>query len=724
MLTAPGTPADAVPHKVITASNLIDERTLVLKHADAFLVFNHHGNIKPGGLGEEGLYFEGTRFLSRLVLDLEEEPVIFLGSSVKGNTGQLAVVLTNPDMVQDDTLRLGFGTLHIVVRTLLWNGVCYQRIRIKNHGLRNVNTWLGLQFEADYADIFEVRGTKRHARGKDLAPQVTADRVVLGYRGLDDIVRRTSMQFLPQPAQISPQSARFDISLQSQQETELNLVVSCQSGAEEPAALPFDDARLECQTEVQRYSSWSCHMGTTNGQLNAWIDRANADLQMMTTELSTGPYPYAGVPWFSTPFGRDGIITALECLWLRPSLARGVLAYLASTQATRVSPAQDAEPGKILHETRTGEMAALNEIPFGRYYGSVDSTPLFVVLAGAYYQRTGDRALVESLWPHIEAAIEWIDRYGDRDGDGFVEYSRQTEQGLAHQGWKDSEDAVFHADGSLARGPIALCEVQGYVYAARRAAATMATALEKPDRAAELNQQAETLRAKFEDAFWCEELSTYAIALDGDHQACRVRTSNAGQCLFTGIVRQDRARLVGRTLMSPEMFSGWGVRTVAEPEPRYNPMGYHTGSVWPHDNALIALGLARYGMRDKALQILTGLFEAGMYFEFNRMPELFCGFRQNPGEGPVLYPVACSPQAWAAASVFLLFQACLGLEISGVERTLYFTRPLLPLSLGELRIHNLEVAGGTVDLLLVRQEHNVGISVLRRDENVQILVVT
>jgi glycogen debranching enzyme len=294
---------------------------------------------------------------------------------------------------------------------------------------------------------------------------------------------------------------------------------------------------------------------------------------------------------------------------------------------------------------------------------------------------------------------------------------------LVHQGWKDSEDAIFHADGTLARGPITLCEVQAYVYAAKRAAAVAAGALGKAEQSAELVAQAETLREKFEEAFWCEELSTYAIALDHEHRPCRIRTSNAGQCLFTRIVRQDRARLVARTLMSPESFSGWGVRTVAEPEARYNPMGYHNGSVWPHDNALIALGLARYGMGDKALQILDGMFEAGMYFDLNRMPELFCGFRQNPGEGPVLYPVACSPQAWAAASVFLLFQACLGLEISGVDQTIYFTRPHLPASLGELRIHNLEVAGSTVDLLLSRQQHDVGLNVMRREGNVQVLVV-
>jgi glycogen debranching enzyme len=721
--STPETPPAGSPYHILALTSPADERTRVLKHGDTFAVFDHYGDIKPGGLGEEGLYHEGTRYLSCLLLEMEGGRPFFLSSTVRDENDQLAVALTNPDLIRGGQVRVPLGTLHLSLKKFLWQGVCYQQLRIKNHGLEALQTSLALHFAADFADIFEVRGMKRKVRGQDLTPKVTGDRVILGYRGLDGVVRRTLFQFEPPPSSLTASTARLELSLGPQQEAIFLVTVTCERGSAAPVPLRFEDAHAQAQADLERYSAWSCHIRTSNGQINAWVDRAVSDLHMMTTELPTGPYPYAGVPWFNTPFGRDGILTALECLWLRPGLARGVLAYLASTQATETIPEQDAEPGKILHETRSGEMAVLKEMPFGRYYGSADATPLFVLLAGAYYERTGDRSFVEALWPPIEAALHWIDRYGDRDGDGFVEYERQSGEGLVHQGWKDSDDAIFHADGSPARGAIALCEVQGYVYAARRAAAVLAAELGHTDRSGEWTRQAESLRLRFERAFWCEELSTYALALDGDKRRCQVRSSNAGQCLFTGIASPGRARRVARTLLAPESFSGWGVRTVAASESRYNPMGYHTGAVWPHDNALIAWGLARYGLGENALQIWTGLFEAGMYFELHRMPELFCGFAQEPGQGPVFYPVACAPQAWSAVSVFLLLQPCLGLEINGPEARITLNRPQLPRSLGELRIHNLEVAGATVDLLLVRHEHDVGVTVLRREGDMQILVV-
>jgi glycogen debranching enzyme len=346
-----------------------------------------------------------------------------------------------------------------------------------------------------------------------------------------------------------------------------------------------------------------------------------------------------------------------------------------------------------------------------------------VVLAGAYYERTGDRALIEDIWPNIEAALLWMDRYGDCDGDGFIEYDRHSGNGLFHQGWKDSDDAVFHADGTLARGPIAMCEVQGYAHAAWRAGAALAMALSLPERAAQLASHADALRDRFEDSFWCDELSTYALALDGDKQPCRVRSSNAGQCLFSGIGTDDHAVKVGRTLLQADSFSGWGIRTLATGEPRYNPMGYHVGTVWPHDNALIASGLARYGMASEASRVFTALFDAATYFDLHRIPELFCGFPRDEGQGPVLYPVACAPQAWSAASVFLMFQASLGLRINALESRISLVRPSLPPFLNRARITNLTVSGASVDLLVVRHEHDVTVNVLRRTGNIDVVLM-
>jgi glycogen debranching enzyme len=581
-----------------------------------------------------------------------------------------------------------------------------------------------LRFDADFADIFEVRGTTRARRGRALPPEVTADAVVLGYEGLDGVVRRTRLTFDPAPRRLTATDAYFAVALGPQQEARFHLTVTCETGAE-PAPRPLDyAAALDHTTGAHTaFKARACDVYTANEQFNDWVNRSLADLGMMLTQTPHGLYPYAGVPWFSTPFGRDGIITALQTLWLDPDIARGVLVYLAAVQADATIPEQDAEPGKILHETRRGEMAALKEIPFGRYYGSVDSTPLFVTLAGAYHERTGDRAFAEAIWPHVERALQWIDKYGDRDGDGFVEYYRATPEGLAQQGWKDSHDSVFHADGTLAQGPIALCEVQGYVYAAKLGAAKLAVALDRIEVADELSRQAAALRKRFEDAFWCEDLGTYAVALDGEKRPCRVRTSNPGHCLFTGIVSPERAARVAEGLLGPDSFSGWGVRTVAEGAARYNPMSYHNGSIWPHDNAMIGAGLARYGRKDGTAKILAGMFDASMFVELHRMPELFCGFPRRLGEGPTLYPVACSPQAWAAGTVYQLLGACLGLRVEAALGRVCLEYPMLPPFLDEVRVRGIRVGAGSVDLLFRRHADDVSVNVLARTGGVQIVVV-
>jgi glycogen debranching enzyme len=552
---------------------------------------------------------------------------------------------------------------------------------------------------------------------------VGAQSCTLAYQGLDGQIRETAVELFPTPAAIEPGSARFEVTLGAQQHGAVTMAIRCNGKPLGAVTAAHDAAQTALARTVAESRRQQAHVSTGNEQFNGWLDRSTADLQMMMTTTPHGIYPYAGVPWFSTVFGRDGIITALQLLMVAPQVARGVLGYLAATQADRVSPEQDAEPGKILHETRTGEMAALGEVPFGRYYGSVDATPLFVMLAGAYFRRTADRPFAESIWPNVERALRWMESYGDPDGDGFVEYARRSAHGLVQQGWKDSHDSVFHADGTMAEPPIALCEVQGYAFAARMAAAEIAAALDLPERAHQLTESARVLQQRFEQAFWCEDLGTYALALDGKKRPCRVRTSNPGHCLFSGITSTAHAQRTCHTLLEHASFSGWGIRTLATTEARYNPMSYHNGSVWPHDNGLVAAGFGRYGFRRQVMRVLEGLFLASQFLELRRMPELFGGFDRRRGEGPTLYPVACLPQAWASGSVFMVLQACLGLSIDASAQEVRLENPALPEWLPEVRISGLEVAGASADLLLERHPHDVGVTVLRREGALRVTVV-
>jgi glycogen debranching enzyme len=709
---------------IFSTAARIDDRTRVMKYGDTFGVFDRFGDIEQTPMGELGVYDHDTRILSRFSLRLDGRRPLLLSSTIKDDNALLAVDLMNPDLVRNGTL-IPRGTLHIDRARVLLDGACHERIRVHNYGHANVDLSLSIECAADFADIFEVRGTQRAERGLDLPPRVNARQIELGYQGLDGRVRRTTVAFDPPPTRLSATRAEYALQLPPRGEAACQVVVSSEAldGSGGATAVWYEDAARKASDTLARARAAEPQIDTSSEQFNDWLSRSLADLHMMRTETVHGPYPYAGVPWFSTPFGRDGIITALECLWFNPGIAKGVLQYLAATQADADIAELDAQPGKVLHETRSGEMAATGEVPFGRYYGSVDSTPLFVILAGAYYERTGDLVLAHALWPHVARALEWIDRYGDIDTDGFVEYARRSPTGLVQQGWKDSHDSVFHRDGTLAEGPIALCEVQGYVFAAKRAGAVLAATLGEAERARELDDSAKALRQRFEEVFWCEELATYALALDGRKHPCRVRSSNAGHCLYAGIVSEERAPRLAATLVGDASHSGWGIRTIPDSEANYNPMSYHNGSVWPHDNALIAAGLARYGLKAEALRVLAGLFDASTFFDLHRMPELFCGFGRRPGDGPTLYPVSCAPQSWAAASVFMLLQACLGLEVRGAERKVVFADPVLPEFLREVHINGLRVGDAAVDLYLVRHQEDVGINVVRREGRVNVVTM-
>jgi glycogen debranching enzyme len=709
---------------ILATSSSPDERRRVLKENDTFAMFDRFGDIQPIGVSEEGIYRGDTCFLSQQELLIEGVRPLFLNSTVRDDNGLLTVELMNPDLHPEGKNSIQKGTLHVFRAKLLRDDICHEHIRVINFGLEPVDITLSIEFGASYADIFEVRGFRRNRRGENLPPKTTDRELLLGYRGLDETVRRTRISFDPPPQKLSSSRADYKLHLLPKEETHLYLAIGCEIGNEAvPAPADYFTAFTQNNEVMAQRLTNHCKITTSNDRFNQWLDRSTADLVMLTTVMEDGTYPYAGLPWYSTTFGRDGILTAHEYLWLDPGMAKGVLAFLAHSQATEFDPDRDAEPGKILHEARNGELAELNEIPFGRYYGSVDATPLFIGLAGAYYERTGDLEFIRSIWDNILRALHWIDHYGDRDGDGFVEYARYTESGLAQQGWKDSQDSVFHSDGRLADPPVALCEVQGYVYDARLQAARLAGLLGDDTLKRDQENAARALKKHFNEAFWCEEINMYALALDGQKQQCAVASSNAGHALWSGIATPEYAARIAAQLVSEKFFCGWGVRTIPTGEARYNPMAYHNGSVWPHDNAIIASGMARYGLTANAMQVFAGLWDTIQYMDQYRMPELFCGFSKRPDEGPTLYPVACSPQAWAAASVFYLLQACLGLSFDSARSEIRFRHPKLPPFLESATIDKLAVGDAVVDLQLQRYPNNVGINIMRRSGKVEVVSV-
>ncbi|MDI3306892.1 MAG: glycogen debranching N-terminal domain-containing protein [Acetobacteraceae bacterium] len=723
--------ASADPHTITASISLEEVRPRILKHNDTFAVLNRNGDALPEGNGAEGLYHRDTRHLSRLHLLVSGMQPLLLSSSTTGRGAVLICDLTNPPLPQPgEQEEFERDQLHLRRSKFLRDATCYERISVRNYAEVPVAVRLELRFEADFADLFEVRGEHRKRRGRRHPHETGPGSVTLSYTGLNGHRWGTRLRFDPPPDRLDPGHALYVLKLAPNERRTLLVETHCQSensgpGPEEPPRTAFLRALWDNSRDYRANLARTPTVHTSDAVFDEMFHRSVADLNMLTTETEDGPFPYAGIPWFSTVFGRDALITAWLMLWFDPAIALGVLRHLAHLQATQVDPAADAEPGKILHEMRSGEMAQMGEVPFRRYYGSVDSTPLFVGLAGAYLDRTGDAEALRELWPHIEAALNWIETYGDRDGDGFVEYGRMTEAGLANQGWKDSWDSISHADGTLAKAPIALCEVQSYVYAAYLAAARIARALGMPlERSRLLADRAEQLRRCFEDAFWCEDLGTYALALDGAKRPCRVRASNAGHVLLSGIASPERAASVVHTLLSGACYSGWGVRTLATTEVRYNPMAYHNGSVWPHDNALIGIGFARYGHRAAAARLLEGMAAAAGELELRRLPELFCGFPRRSNQGPTAYPVACAPQAWAAAAPIGLLGACLGLGFDAPARMVRLERPVLPACLDHVTLRGLALGDARIDINLRRAGGDaVAMSVVGRSGEIGAVLV-
>jgi glycogen debranching enzyme len=694
----------------------------VLKHDDLFAVFNargdFHGALHAVGpsTGADGLFQDDTRILSKLVLRLQGEMPELLSGDIGRDNVVFTAHLTNP-LFRDRRNRLvPHGEIYLLRRRLLWQRKLYETLLVKSYSAEPILFDLTLDADADFRDVFEIRGMTRARRGEAQQPCSESNCLTLSYRGLDGQVRTTSITFSA-PLAIRQQHIVLPIELKPGAVRQILMTISSDGDTSMPSRADFFTALKRSKREARHHIRALNRLETSNAAFDAWAEQAAADLSLLVTDLETGPYPYAGIPWFSVPFGRDAVMTALQVLWINPALARGVLAYLSALQAEESSDFHDAEPGKIMHETRKGEMAALSEVPFGRYYGGADTTPLFVLLAGAYLKRTNDVAFCREVWPAVRAALAWIDDFGDADRDGFIEYSRGAAGGLQNQGWKDSDTSVFHADGSLAQGPIAIVEVQAYVVAAKRAAAEIAIALGDTSLAEELAGQADRLQTKLEARFWSDALGTYALALDGDKRPCAVRTSNVGHVLYCGAASPQNATRVGHDLMSQDLFSGWGVRTVATDASLYNPMSYHNGTVWPHDCSIVAAGLARYGMSEAAARIFTGLFEAACRFPHFRLPELFCGFPRHAGEGPVAYPSACTPQAWASGAVFLLLQASLSIDIDARKGVIAVRDPRLPEWLRRVTVKNLPIGAGRTTLYFrcEKQGVEVGLSDVEGD---------
>lgn len=687
-----------------------------LKDGNSFLLMDALGDIHSS---DDGLFTDDTRMLSRFELAIAGRRPSLLGAAINRDNTLFTSHLTNRPLTAPGELALPHGVIHIERSRLLCGNRMYERLRLTNFGEHEVEVPLKFVFAADFADIFEVQGHVRRQRGTLLPPEAGEYGVSMVYRGLDEKVRSTYVEFSRTPATLSPREAEFRFIAPRGAPIELFIEV----GEEhiEPALERFTQASQALSSSMHERLRQGATIDSSGRLFNQWIEKSRSDLALLTTPLETGPYPYAGIPWFATQFGRDAIITALQTMWINPTLAAGVLRFLASTQATEESTFRDSEPGKIMHEMRRGEMAALREVPFGCYYGGVDTTPLFVMLAGAYEDRTGERTLVDEIWPNLLAATAWIEHRLATSPIGFLDYARGERSGLVNQAWKDSHDSMFHADGRFPKGPVAAVEVQGYAYAALRAMGQLAGRRGDERRSAEWHTQAERLRAGIESRFWIPEMNYYAIALDGDGEPCRVYGSNAGHLLYCGVPSEERAAIVTAQLLSSRFCSGWGIRTLAEGEVRYNPMSYHNGSVWPHDTSLCAAGISRYGGRASVTRILNEIFETAVHFNM-RLPELYCGFPRIAGQGPAPYPVACLPQSWASGTAFLLLQACLGVQIDGARKEVHVVQPVLPPDLDALFVHDLPVNGATIDLAFRRiDEHVVVVPMKHVEHGVSVL---
>jgi glycogen debranching enzyme len=700
-------------------------KVLAVKEGDTFLYSDIAGNLddrKEFGLG---LYHRDTRFLSHYRMWLSgREPILLSSSSERAFMAY--VDLTNPELFEEDgRLAVAQQTLN-VRRSRTIRGRVFERVRVKNYNAHGVRLTVSFSLAADFADIFEVRGFRRERRGQMEPPLAADQRVGFRYHGEDGLVRQTLVEFEPRPDRLrvvgDRVEAEFDLEVEGHGTRLISLTVDPVLGDGHRPRGRFEDAVHELRRSYEDWERESTRVITNNELFNQLLHRGLRDIRALYTETEHGEVVSAGIPWYVTVFGRDAIITSHQLLSINPRPARDTLRLLAHHQGRRDDPWRDEEPGKILHEIRSGELAGADLVPHTPYYGAVDTTPLFVFLYAQYFRWTGDVEFARELLPNVRAALRWIDEYGDLDGDGFVEYLSRSSRGLVNQGWKDSLDSILHPDGRPAEAPIALVEVQAYVYVAKLRVADVFEFLGEAEVAGRLRREAAELRSRFLEAFWMEDERYLAAALDARKHQVRTVVSNVGHCLYCEILDQDRADHVARRLLQPDMFSGWGIRTLSKGAVPYNPMSYHNGSVWPHDNALIAAGLKRYGFLRATNRVATAIFDAAIHADYMRLPELFCGFTRRTPNKPVGYPVACSPQAWAAGAPFLLLQAILGVSARAHENVLTVNKPQLPPWLEEVELRNVRVAGSTISLVFRREGEITGFSLLERKGDVRVVM--
>jgi glycogen debranching enzyme len=711
----------------VLTSAVASRRTVqVLANGHSFAVFDAGGDILPSPNESLGFFHRDTRYLNHFEINIAGQMPYLLNSNLDEDNAQLRVNLTNPDLFRPESgFELRRDSIQLERSWILNDFELLQRVKLRNFAGVAVHLPVEFFFGVDFVDVFEVRGLRRHNRGQIAEPVLGKQSLRYQYTGLDGVVRTTEIVFRSVPKRLADGYAVFEPRLEPNDSAiyEIGIKVRSATGAfddvdhrngSRKTLGSFNDALNNRHTELASSRDDWAGISAGNELFNSFLHRSIADLSSIVSYTADGAYIMAGIPWFATLFGRDSLITAMSVLPFNPSIAVGTLRTLAALQGDRVDDLRDEQPGKIVHEVRYGEMAATNEVPFGRYYGSIDSTPLFLWLLGRCVMTTGNLELAEQLWPKVERALNWIELWGDRDGDGYVEYLRATPRGLANQGWKDSDDAVTHADGQIAKPPIALSEVQAYVYAAYTEIADIAKYLGRSDFAMLLHERAARLKSAFVRDFWLDRERTVALALDADKAPCRVLTSNAGHCLAAGLLDDDYAATLADQLVSERMFSGWGVRTLAVDERRYNPMSYHNGSVWPHDNGILATGLARYGNRKAAAEILQGMFEAANRLGVRSLPELFCGFAREERLGPAPYPVACYPQAWSAASIFAMLSAIMGLQVVSLENRVLLDSPKLPNWLESLTIQRLKVGQCSVSFKLQCTDQGTALEVIEK----------